>query len=121
MPIEPGIINEQTVTVTPEMTASGTDRMAPVLSTPRLIGFMEQTCHYAILPLLQEGQSSVGTLVNVRHLAATPVGMQVRFRAELLEVDGRRPRSAHKACLQEAGACVLPHCCRLPWDPDCHK
>jgi fluoroacetyl-CoA thioesterase len=94
MPIEPGLTNQHVITVTQDLTAaaSGTTGMAPVLSTPRLISFMEQTCHYTILPLLPDGQSTVGTLVNVRHLAATPVGMQVRFKAELLEVDGRRLR-----------------------------
>ena len=63
-----------------------------MLSTPRLIGFMERTAHQVIEPYLEEGQGSVGMTVNVRHMAATPVGMQVRFRAELLEVDGRRLR-----------------------------
>ena len=94
MPITPGLVHEMTITVTPEMTAaaSNVDGMAPVLSTPRMIGLMEQTAHRAILPLLEPGQSSVGTLVNIRHLTATPVGMQVRLRAELLEVDGRRLR-----------------------------
>jgi predicted thioesterase len=53
---------------------------------------LESTAHSAILPYLAEGQSSVGSLVNIRHLAATPVGMRVRFRAELVEVDGRRLR-----------------------------
>jgi fluoroacetyl-CoA thioesterase len=53
---------------------------------------MERTAHETILPYLPEGQTSVGAVVNIRHLAATPVGMTVRFRAELLEVDGRRLR-----------------------------
>ncbi len=94
MPIEVGLTREQTATVTPDMTAaaSGTKGMAPVLSTPRLIGLMEQTCHYSVLPFLPEGQSTVGIAVNIRHLAATPVGMQVRFRSELLEIDRRRLR-----------------------------
>ena len=63
-----------------------------MLSTPRLISFMERTAHFAILPHLKEGQTSVGTVVNIRHLGATPVGMQVRFRAELVKVDRRRLR-----------------------------
>ena len=53
---------------------------------------LERTAHLLLLPHLVPGQSSVGTLVNVRHLAATPVGMQVRFRAGVLEVDRRRVR-----------------------------
>ena len=51
---------------------------------------LERTAHLLLLPHLAPGQSSVGTLVNMRHLAATPVGMQVRFRAEVLEADRRR-------------------------------
>lgn len=94
MAIEVGLINEISMTVETGDTArvSGGESLPPVLSTPRLISFMERAAHYAILPLLEEGQTSVGTLVNIRHLGATPVGMQVRFRAELVEVDRRRLR-----------------------------
>ena len=92
MPIESGLVNETTITVTPDMTAeaSNVEGMAPVLATPRLISYLERTAHLAVWPLLEAGQSTVGVLVNVRHLAATPVGMTVRFRAELVEVDRRR-------------------------------
>ena len=92
MPLEPGLVNEMAIIVEEADTAraSGGETLPPVLSTPRLIGYLERTAHRGILPFLQPGQSSVGTVVNIRHLAATPVGMQARFRAELLEVDGRR-------------------------------
>lgn len=92
MAIEPGLVNEITMTVAHSDTArvSGGESLPPVLATPRMISFMERAAHYAILPLLREGQTSVGTVVNVRHLGATPAGMQVRFRAELVEVDRRR-------------------------------
>ena len=63
-----------------------------VLSTPWLIGFLEQTAAKAIESALGTGQGTVGSRVDVRHLAATPIGMHVRFHAELLEVDGRRLR-----------------------------
>lgn len=94
MAIEPGLVGEDSMTVAEGDSArmSGGETLPPVLSTPRMIARLEQTAHSALLPYLPEGQSSVGTLVNVRHLAATPIGMQVRFRAELLEVDGRRLR-----------------------------
>ncbi len=94
MPLEPGLIGELSITVQESDTAraSGEESLPPVFSTPRLIGLMERTAHATILPHLAEGQTSVGTLVHVRHLAATPVGMTVRFRAELLEVDRRRLR-----------------------------
>jgi fluoroacetyl-CoA thioesterase len=94
MGIEPGLVNEIKITVTADMTAeaSNVPGMAPVLATPKLISYLERTAHLAVYLLLSEGQSTVGTLVNVRHLAATPVGMEVRFRAELVEVDRRRLR-----------------------------
>ena len=94
MGIEPGLVNEFTVTVMENDTArsSGGESLPPVLSTPRMISMMERAAHESLLPYLPEGQTSVGALVNVRHLAATPQGMQVRFRSELVEVDGRRLR-----------------------------
>jgi predicted thioesterase len=65
---------------------------ARVLSTPHLIWYLEVTCQQAIKPLLEEGHDSVGTEVHVRHLAATPVGMQVTFTAEVTAVEDRRVR-----------------------------
>ncbi len=92
MPIEPGLVGELNLVVEESDTArsSGGETLPPVFSTPRMISWLERTAHRAVLPHLAEGQTSVGTLVNVRHLAATPVGFSVRTRAELLEVDGRR-------------------------------
>ena len=94
MGLEPGIVNEMTMIVAESDTArmSGGETLPPVLSTPRMISFMERSAHQAILPFLKDGQTSVGTLVNIKHLGATPVGMEVRFRAELVEVDRRRLR-----------------------------
>ena len=94
MGIEPGLVNEFTVTVEEADTAraSAGESLPPVLSTPRLISLLERAANDSLLPYLEAGQGSVGALVNVRHLAATPVGMQVRVRAELLERDGRRLR-----------------------------
>jgi fluoroacetyl-CoA thioesterase len=61
-----------------------------VLSTPHMIGFMEMTCRETVLPFLEPGYDTVGTHVNVAHLAAAPMGMSVRFLAEVTQVDGRR-------------------------------
>src|SRR6516225_5295467 len=55
---------------------------ARVLSTPQMIGNMEWTCRETVLPLLDPGQDTVGTHVNVAHLAAAPLGMIVTFKAE---------------------------------------
>ena len=61
-----------------------------VFATPVMIGLMEEAACNAVHPALPAGQSTVGTMVNIRHLAATPVGMQVRGEALLTEIDGRR-------------------------------
>jgi fluoroacetyl-CoA thioesterase len=94
MAIEAGLVHEITTIVEESDTAriTGGESLPAVFSTPRMISFMERTAHYGVLPHLQEGQTTVGTVVNVRHLAATPAGMEVRFRAELVEVDRRRLR-----------------------------
>jgi fluoroacetyl-CoA thioesterase len=94
MTLEVGNINEVTYTVLESDTArfSGGETLPPVFSTPRLIGWLERTAHQLLLKTIHPGQTSVGTLVTLRHLAATPVGMQVRFRAEVLEIDRRRVR-----------------------------
>lgn len=91
MDITPGLVGEVEVEVTPQMTASavGNEGVA-VLSTPHLIGLMESAAGRAVHPHLPPGAGTVGILVNIRHLAATPVGLRVRARAVLREVDGRR-------------------------------
>jgi predicted thioesterase len=63
-----------------------------VLSTPHMIGRMELTSRDAVLPFLEAGFDTVGTHVDVYHLAAAPVGAVVTFTAEVVAVDGRRIR-----------------------------
>jgi fluoroacetyl-CoA thioesterase len=63
---------------------------ARVLGTPYLIGYLEMTARNAIKPLLAPGEDTVGTEVNVRHLAATPIGLWVTFRAEVVSVSDHR-------------------------------
>jgi len=94
MEFEVGLVGELAITVQDSDTArwSGGGHLPEVLSTPRLISLLERSASTSLLPYLLEGQASVGTLVNIRHLGATPVGMQVRFRVELLEIDRRRLR-----------------------------
>ena len=65
---------------------------ARVLATPAMIMLLEMTCRDSIFPLLDPGYDSVGTEVNVRHLAATPLGMEVTIRSEVISVDDRRVR-----------------------------
>ena len=61
-----------------------------VLSTPSLILFMEETCRVFTDEYLPEERTTVGTLVNIRHMKAAPVGAEIEVRAEVLSVDGRR-------------------------------
>lgn len=67
------------------------DAMLPqVLATPVMILVMENAALNAIRPFLEPGESAVGIAVDVRHLAATPVGHEVRATAEVVGVDGKR-------------------------------
>jgi predicted thioesterase len=61
-----------------------------VFSTPYMVALMEGAAVNAVDPLLPEGYQTVGTHLDVRHVAATPMGQKVMARAELVEVDGRR-------------------------------
>ena len=63
--------------------------MVPVLATPVMINVIEAAALAAVERLLPSGHQSLGILLNVRHFAATPVGMRVRATAELIAVDGR--------------------------------
>ena len=63
---------------------------ARVLSTPNMILGLERASRNAVLPMLDPGYDTVGTHVDVYHLAATPVGMTVTFRTEITSVDDRR-------------------------------
>ena len=65
---------------------------ARVLSTPHMIGYMEFTCRNIALPLLETGYDTVGAHVDVKHLAAAPLGVTVRFLAEIIGIDDRRVR-----------------------------
>jgi fluoroacetyl-CoA thioesterase len=64
--------------------------LPPVFSTPVMIMVMENAALNAIKAYLDPGESAVGTAVDVRHLAATPVGRPVTGEAEVTNVDGRR-------------------------------
>ena len=86
-----GITGKQTITVTEEKTAqamgSGT---LPVFATPAMIALMENTASKSVEAKLDEGAGTVGTLINVKHVAATPVGMDVTCETKLVEVDRKR-------------------------------
>lgn len=62
----------------------------PVFGTPFLCALMEEAAWKSIAPHLEEGQSTVGTRLNVSHDSATPVGMKVWAESEVTQVDGKR-------------------------------
>ena len=67
------------------------DAMLPqVLATPVMIMAMENAALNAIKPFLEAGESAVGTEIDVRHLAATPIGHDIRAEAEVINTDGKR-------------------------------
>ena len=89
--VKPGQVREQSYLVEPSHSAihigSGS---YSVLATPWMITFLERTARLLLAGLLPAGYSSVGVLVNVRHLAPTPVGDTVRARAEVIAVEGSK-------------------------------
>ncbi|HWP46692.1 MAG TPA: thiamine pyrophosphate-dependent enzyme [Candidatus Limnocylindrales bacterium] len=86
-----GLSFEQTITVAPE---EGITYLGPeypsVFSTPSMIRLMEDTSRKLLEPYLDQGESSVGTAVNIRHLRPTPIGMKVTARSRLIEIRDRR-------------------------------
>jgi fluoroacetyl-CoA thioesterase len=90
--IPPGTKGTFTLRVEPAHLANQfKDAMLPqVLATPVMILMMENAALNAIRPYLEAGESAVGTAIDVKHLAATPVGHQVRAEAEVIKVEGKR-------------------------------
>jgi fluoroacetyl-CoA thioesterase len=94
-----GLRHSATIRVTPEVTVPALPAvlgsladMPPVLATAYMVAFIEATCIAAVKPHLAPGQHSVGVLVDVNHVAATPVGMNVTAEVELVAVEGRKLR-----------------------------
>jgi fluoroacetyl-CoA thioesterase len=80
--------------------------LPPVLATPVMIMVMENAALDAIKPYLEPGESAVGTRVDIRHLAPTPVGAEIASEAEVTRVDGRRVEFTVRASdqFEEIGA-----------------
>jgi predicted thioesterase len=88
-------MNEIRATVNELVTENKTARVVGsgslnVYATPAMLALIERAACEAVAPLLNDGETTVGTLLNVQHLSATPVGMQVSATAELVERDGRK-------------------------------
>ena len=88
--LEAGIKGTKEIMVTNENTVktmgSGT---LDVFATPAMIALMENTAYESVAAELEEGSGTVGTALNVKHVAATPIGMKVTCETELIKVDGR--------------------------------
>ncbi len=87
-----GSMNERKIKVGTGQTTSFLWEGENVFSTPSMIAEMEETCRLMLKEkfLQDEGWDSVGTLVNVRHLKATPVGAEVLLKAKVVEVNDRK-------------------------------
>lgn len=86
-----GATGEHTLLVTSEVAISFLEMdEARVLATPQMIRYMEWTSRNLVLPLLDTGYDTVGTKVNISHLAAAPIGSVVTFRSEVIGVAERR-------------------------------
>ena len=96
MPLEslrPGLVGEASTIVRVGNTANEVVPGAvSMFSTPSMVGLMEHASWNAIAGHLADGETSVGTVVDIKHLAASPIGLNVTAHAEVVEVDGRRVR-----------------------------
>jgi len=88
--LAPGLTHEKTVTTTPAMGVAHLGPGPGVLSTPAMLGLMEQTCLESAKPHLDGTESTVGTMVHIWHRAAVPIGKDVRIACKLLERDRRK-------------------------------
>ena len=89
--LKTGIKNSVDITVTESLSAKNMGSGSlDVLATPALIAGMENVCMNCVQPFLEEGCTTVGTKVNISHLAATPPGDKVTYSCELTEIDRRR-------------------------------
>ena len=88
--LTPGITGKKELTVTEAYTARSLNSGAlPVFGTPMLVALMEGCAHESVLPCLEKGQGTVGTGLDIQHLAPTPVGGHVRAESLLVKVEGR--------------------------------
>ncbi|MBB3730764.1 thioesterase family protein [Nonomuraea dietziae] len=91
MTLEPGLRSSMLIMVERSDTAAKVGSGdVPVLATPRLLALAEMVTTQAVRKHLAPGETSVGTRVELDHLAASPVGTHVEISAELTAVDGRR-------------------------------
>lgn len=82
-----GVKGTKQIKVTDELLAKNVGSgIVSVYATPMMIAGMEGTCASSVADFLEDGKTTVGTLMNVTHVSATPSGMNVRFETELTEI-----------------------------------
>ncbi len=98
-----GLKGETTTIVTTENTAIAMGSgEAVVFATPAMLALMEKTAYLSVKNELEPGCSTVGTMVSISHVSASPVGAQIRCESELVEIDGKR-LVFQVACYDNAG------------------
>lgn len=88
--LETGTEEEAKEVVSESQSAQARKRELKVYATPSMIALMEQAAYKSVAAELEEGKGTVGTLMNVSHISATPLGMEVTAKSELVEIDRKR-------------------------------
>ena len=89
--LKAGLTHEMERQVTEDLSAQKVFPHVPnVYATRAMVGHFEEVCAEMVLPYLGEGEQTVGIGMKFSHMAATPIGMKVRFTAKLVEVEGRK-------------------------------
>ena len=87
--LKAGITHEMERDTTEDMSAQKVFPHVPnVYATRAMVGHIEEVCSEMVFPYLEEGEQTVGTGMTFKHMAATPLGMKVRYNAKLTKVDG---------------------------------
>lgn len=89
--LKTGVKGHQELVVTQELTAKNMGSgVMDVFATPAMLVLMEKTAFTSVAEYLNEGCGSVGTKVDIEHVASSPVGMKITCDSELIEVEGRK-------------------------------
>ena len=89
--LKAGLTHEMERQVTEDLSAQKVFPHVPnVYATRAMVGHFEEACAEMVLPYLGEGEQTVGIGMKFSHIAATPIGMKVRFTAKLVEVEGKK-------------------------------
>ena len=89
--LKAGLTHEMERQVTEDLSAQKVFPHVPnVYATRAMVGHFEEVCAEMVLPYLAEGEQTVGIGMKFSHIAATPIGMKVRFNAKLVEVEGKK-------------------------------